>query len=192
MTAVAGTLDENTERELVVRAQGGDSEAFTLLTRHFMKRVYRAAYAVLRNSTDAEDVTQETFVRAYQGIDRFDVDRPLFPWLYRIARNLCINRIQRVGKREAELPDFDYFADRSPGPEEATIAGEQQQEVRHAVEKLPDPHRRIIELCHFQECSYREIAEILDIPIGTVMSRLYHARRKLRELLDQEDERGQT
>lgn len=186
MPFAAGTLDEKSERNLIVRARNGDGEAFSVLTRLYIRRVYRAAYAVIRNHSDAEDIAQETFVRAYQSIARFDEERPLFPWLYRIARNLCLNRIQRVSKREVDMPDDDYFPDRAAGPEAELIAASQREQVRAAVAALPEQHSTIIELCHFQECSYREIADILDIPMGTVMSRLYHARRKLRELLDGE------
>jgi RNA polymerase sigma-70 factor (ECF subfamily) len=186
MPVAAGTHDEKTERNLILRAKNGDGEAFSLLTRAYIRRVYRAAYAVVRNHADAEDVAQETFVRAYQSIGRFDESRPLFPWLYRIARNLCINRIQRVTRREVEMPEYDYLQDRSAGPEEELVAVSERQKVRAAVAALPAQHRAIIELCHFQECSYREIADILEIPIGTVMSRLYHARRKLRELLEEQ------
>ena len=186
MSTAAGTLDESAERELIIRAKSGDSGAFSALTRVYIRRVYRAAYAVVKNHADAEDVSQETFVRAYQNIARFDETRPMFPWLYRIARNLCLNRIERVGKRETEMPEYDYFPAVDAGPEETAIASEERERIRRAVSMLPDQHRRIIELSHFQECSYREIADILDIPMGTVMSRLYHARRKLRELLENE------
>ena len=184
-----GNPDERLERSLVVRAKAGEREAFSLLIRDNIQRVYRAAYAVVRNRDDAEDIAQETFVRAYQSIGRFDETRPLFPWLYRIARNLCLNRIERVTKREATDPEFDYLSDASAGPEESTIAADERARVRAAVLRLPDQHRRIVELSHFQECSYREIADILDVPMGTVMSRLYNARRKLRELLEN-DENG--
>ena len=189
MPANAGNPDEALEHSLIVRAKAGEREAFSLLIRHNIQRVYRAAYAVVRNRDDAEDIAQETFVRAYQSISRFDETRPLFPWLYRIARNLCLNRIERVTKRETELPEFDYLPDASAGPEESAIAAEERRLVRGAVGRLPDQHRQIIELSHFQECSYREIADILDVPMGTVMSRLYNARRKLRELLET-DENG--
>ena len=186
MAIATGTLDEKAERDLIVRAKKGDGAAFSALTRVYIRRVYRAAYAVVRNHADAEDVAQETFVRAYQSIARFDETRPMFPWLYRIARNLCINRVQRVNNRESELPEYDHFPDRSAGPETATIAADERTRIRAAVRALPENYRRIIELSHFQECSYREIADILEIPIGTVMSRLYHARRKLKELLEHE------
>jgi len=189
MPVDAGNPDDALERSLIFRAKAGDREAFSLLIRHNIQRVYRTAYAILKNRDDAEDIAQETFVRAYQSISRFDETRPLFPWLYRIARNLCLNRIQRVTKRETELPEFDYLPDTTAGPEDTVVAAEERERVRNAVGRLPDQHRKIIELSHFQECSYREMADILDLPMGTVMSRLYNARRKLRELLEN-DENG--
>jgi RNA polymerase sigma-70 factor (ECF subfamily) len=174
------------ERALVERAQAGDADAFGVIVKWYLERVYRVAYGVVRNSDEAADIAQDTFVRAYRGIGRFDVSKPLFPWLYQIARNLGINRIQRVRNREATLPEFDTLKARDTGPEDRAIAEDESARVRAAVAALPEQHRAVIELNHFQECSYQEIAEILNIPIGTVMSRLYHARRKLREALSEE------
>jgi RNA polymerase sigma-70 factor (ECF subfamily) len=180
---VAGSETQLDERSLIMQAQSGDREAFGLLVRAYLQRVYRAAYGIVHNHDDASDVAQDTFVRAYKNLGRFDVSRPLFPWLYQIARNLCLNRIERINKRETRLPEFDTLRSSHWTPEEAVIAKDEQERVRLAVASLPDQHREIIELSHFQECSYKEMAEILGIPIGTVMSRLYHARQKLKERL---------
>jgi len=171
------------ERSLIVRAQTGDRDAFGILVRLYLQRVYRAAHGIVHNHDDASDIAQDTFVRAYKNLDRFDVNRPLFPWLFRIARNLCLNRIERVTKREVSLPEFDTIRSSHQTPDEVAIARDEKERVRMAVAMLPDQHREIIELSHFQECSYKEMAEILGIPIGTVMSRLYHARQKLKDLL---------
>lgn len=183
---MSGTTSQTDEQLLIVRAQHGDRDAFALLVRRYLERVYRAAYAILRDHEDASDVAQDTFVRAYRGLRRFDAARPIFPWLYRIARNLSLNRIERVRGREQRLPDFDALVAAGPGPEDTLVAEDEVLRVRRAVAGLSDQHRQIIELNHFQECSYKEIAGILGIPIGTVMSRLYHARRRLREILDEE------
>lgn len=183
---MTGSSTEERERTLIVQAKAGNKTAFSALVRINMQRVYRSAYAITRNGDDAADIAQETFVRAFRSISRFDDTRPFFPWLYRITRNLCLNRIERVGKRETAVPDYDTIADGHAGPEATLVANEERNRVRAAVAQLPEQHRRIIELNHFEECSYREISEILDIPIGTVMSRLYHARKKLRELLERE------
>jgi RNA polymerase sigma-70 factor (ECF subfamily) len=171
----------------VLRAQSGDRAAFGVLASQYLDRVYRVAYSVVRNHEDAADIAQETLVRAYRTLDRFDPDRPLFPWLYQIARNLGINRIQRVRKREASLPEFDVIEARERGPAESLLHESEAERVRRAIAELPEHHRRIIELCHFDDCSYNEMAEILDIPVGTVMSRLYHARKRLQKVLESEE-----
>ncbi|MFP4113107.1 MAG: RNA polymerase sigma factor [Spirochaetota bacterium] len=177
---------EKDERLLVERARAGDREAFGLIVHRYVERVYRVAYSVVRNAEDASDVAQDTFVRAYRGIDRFDTSRPIFPWLYQIARNLGINRLERTRKRETSLPDFDTLVASDGDPEAAAVATDEAARIRAAVAQLSAQHRLVIELNHFQECSYKEMAEILDVPIGTVMSRLYNARRKLKEILHEE------
>lgn len=181
-----GSIPEREERALIERAQRGDTAAFGVLVQRYLERVYRVAHAIVRNADEAADIAQDTFVRAFRRMDRFDPQRPLFPWLYQIARNLALNRIERVRRREATLPEQDALLAVGPGPEEAMIAASESERVRAAVASLPEAHREVIELNHFQECSYREMADILGIPIGTVMSRLYHARRRLKRLLDEE------
>lgn len=181
-----GSIAETDERAIIERAQAGDRDAYGLIVHRYLERVYRVAYGVVRNRDDAADIAQDTFVRAFRGLDRFDAGRPVFPWLYQIARNLGINRIQRVRTRETSLPEFDVFAARGEDPETAAIRGDDAIRIRAAVAALPEQHRSVIELNHFQECSYQEIADILAIPIGTVMSRLYHARKRLRTMLDEE------
>ena len=183
---MTGSIRETDERALMDRAQSGDREAFGLIVHRYLERVYRVAYAVVRNADEAEDIAQDTFVRAFRGIGRFDVDRPVFPWLYQIARNLAFNRIQRVRNRETSMPEFDSLVATGRGPEETAVMAGEAARIRAAVEMLPEQHRVVIELNHFQECSYQEMAEILGIPIGTVMSRLFHARKKLRIALDEE------
>ena len=176
---------ERTEHALIERAQAGDREAFGLLVHVYLQRVYRTAYAFVRNRDDAADIAQDAFVRAYRGIARFDASRPLYPWLYRIVRNLALNRIERDRNRDAGF-EPDALAARDAGPEAMAVAMDDAARLRSAVARLPDRHRAVIELNHFQECSYREIAETLGIPVGTVMSRLYHARQQLRKALDEE------
>lgn len=183
---MGSTIEE--EQALVRRAQTGDREAFAVLVRHSYTRVFRVALRIVRNREDAAEVCQETFVRAVQSIGRFDPERPLFPWLYQICRNLSLNRVQRLRDREIGLPEFDLSETRLATPEEDVIRAEQSARVRRAVDQLAEHHRTIIVLSHFDECSYEEMAQILAVPIGTVMSRLYNARKKLRALLAAEDE----
>jgi len=116
-------------------------------------------------------------------MDRFEDGRAFYPWVHRIIRNLCYNRTQNRSYRTAALPENEP-AGTIPGPEESCLSEEASREVRAAVDRLPDLHREIIILKHFEDCSYKEIAEILGIPQGTVMSRLYNARKALKELLE--------
>ncbi len=171
------------EEALVARAKAGDQYACSQIVRLYLRRVYRAAYAVVRNMDDAADIAQETFIRAFRNLDRFQADRPLYPWLYRIARNLSINHVTRRRTTDQPIDDAEPASGPDGEPEVRAIRKEIAADVRSAVAALPPMYREIIELQHFQECSYAEIAAILEIPMGTVMSRLYHARRRLREML---------
>ena len=174
------------EQEIIIKAQNGSAEAFGLLVNAYSKRIYRAAYGFLRNMDDATDIVQEVFLRAFKNLASFDPKRPMYPWLYRIARNLCLNKIQHKEYGNSGLPDWEL---RGPAktPEEITMRNHDEEHLYHSIRRLSNPYREIIQLKHFQECSYQEIADILDIPIGTVMSRLYNARKKLREILEEEE-----
>ena len=174
------------DTSLVIEAQSGNQEAFSRLVTRYSGRIYTAAYSFLRNMDDASDIVQEVFIRAYRNISSFDSVRPLYPWLYRIARNLCINKVKNMNSRNVSLPEWELRA-RTDDPETRYMKQQEADAVLHAMKKLPEKFREIIELKHFQECSYQEIAEILDIPVGTVMSRLYNARMKLKDELSKEE-----
>jgi RNA polymerase sigma-70 factor (ECF subfamily) len=147
-----------------------------------MRRAYLAAIALVGNRDDAMDISQEAFVKAYRAIGRFDPDRPFYPWFLRILRNQCFDwhrkrKARPAGDLVAELPDARM------NPEVLAQRNEIKDEVWAAVRKLGDRDREIIVLRHFQHLSYAEIATTLGIPQGTVMSRLFTARSRLRELL---------
>ncbi len=171
------------EAQLIAQAQQGNQDAFTQLVDLYGRRIYYAAYSFLHNVDDAKDIVQEVFLRAYKNIGSFDTARAFYPWLHRIARNLCINTVQRASRKDTALPAEELIAARGGDPASDLLRNEEIEELRDALERLPDKHREIIKLKTFQDCSYSEIAEILGIPIGTVMSRLYSARAKLREIL---------
>ena len=171
------------ETQLIVQAKGGSNDAFSELVTLYGRRIYYAVYSFLHNVDDAADIVQEVFLRAYKNIGSFDTERAFYPWLYRIARNLCINLVKRASRRDTELPPEELVASKMPDPAAELLKREEMAELRDALAKLPEKHREIINLKAFQGCSYAEMAEILDIPIGTVMSRLYTARLRLRELL---------
>lgn len=169
------------EKELILRAQAGDNTAFSHLTQSYLRRAHRVAYRYLGNAEDAADICQELFLRVYRHLPRFDAGRPFYPWLYRILRNLCLNQVQRVFPTvplgETELPGS------LAAPEGALLREEAVRGLYAALDSLSAPDREVLLLKHFDGLSYAEMAELLDIPRGTVMSRLYYARRRLgREL----------
>ncbi|MBN2511107.1 MAG: sigma-70 family RNA polymerase sigma factor [Spirochaetales bacterium] len=174
------------EQDIIMEAQQGSAKAFGLLVNAYSKRIYHAAYGFLRNMDDATDIVQEVFLRAFKNIATFDVSRPMYPWLYRITKNLCLNKIQHKESRNTGLPEWELKGN-SPTPEELTLRTYDEEHLSSALKSLPDNYREILELKHFQDCSYQDIADILGIPIGTVMSRLFNARKKLRKVLEEDD-----
>jgi RNA polymerase sigma-70 factor (ECF subfamily) len=183
------------EREIVLAWKNGDREAYEALVRYYMQDAYMTAYGYVGNPDDARDLSQDAFVKAYQARERFDANRPFYPWLYRIVKNHCLNFLRRAQRATAPIfydgdPDRERFAADTPTALEELEADERRRMVRAAVRMLSEDHREIIVLKNFKGCSYREIAETLDIPMGTVMSRLYYARRALREIIERLEREG--
>ncbi|MBI9107256.1 MAG: sigma-70 family RNA polymerase sigma factor [Spirochaetales bacterium] len=164
-----------------------EGEAFSEMFRTYDRRIYLTALRFLGNRDEAADIRQEVFFRAWKHLGSLDSSRPVFPWLFRITRNLCINRLRRKSGSEAGLE----FPELQPGTESVegeVIRCESRLEVKAAVMTLPDNFREIIILKHYDECSYDEMAEILGIPKGTVMSRLFNARKLLKQKLEVKNE----
>lgn len=158
--------------------------------RHYMTDAFFIAYGFVGNREDARDLSQDAFVKAYQARDRFEADRPFYPWLYRILKNHCLNFLKRGMKTGSSLyyednPARERFSASTPTPLEDLEAEERKKIVRAAIDLLSEDHREIIILKNFRGLPYAEIADVLDIPVGTVMSRLYYARKALKELIQQ-------
>jgi RNA polymerase sigma-70 factor (ECF subfamily) len=145
--------------------------------------VFNASYHVLGNVHDAEDATQEAFIRAYQFFDRFDINRPLAPWLVRIAINVCLNRVEGRKSTAALDDELPPVPDPNPGPEGQTIIRDRDRTVRDELSRLPPHYRAVIELRHFQEMSYEQMAEELKRPLSDIKSDLFRARKLLAERL---------
>jgi RNA polymerase sigma-70 factor (ECF subfamily) len=184
--AARRTQTGGTEEEagLLRAAQGGDPAAFTELVRRYQRAVYRVAYTLTRNASDADDLAQETFVRAYQAIGRFRVGEPLFPWLARIATNQAISLFRRR-KRRPETPIEPLIeAGRQWGieddPARAVEEDERTKHLQAAFAGLKPEHQTVLALRVVEEQSYEEIAATLNVPVGTVMSRLSRARAELK------------
>ena len=175
---------EVSEAELVIRAQGGDRNAFSELVCIHAQGVLNVIFRMCGNAQVAEDAAQETFIRAWSHLGSFRADSSLRNWLYRIALNTATDMLR---KEKRTLPgDVDDFqlVDPQLGPEGIYLQVEQTELVQAAIQSLPDASRAVLVLKEYEGLSYREIADALDIPIGTVMSRLNYARRVLKEKLE--------
>ena len=171
------------ERDLVCRAKQGDRDAFGEIVHCHQQAVFNVAYRLLGSVHDAEDATQEAFIRAYQFFDMFDADRPLVPWLKQIAVNVCLNRLE--GQKSASLLDDEVAPapDPNPGPETLTVLRNRDERIRDELLHLPPRYRIVIELRHFQDLSYEEIAKELNRSLSDVKSDLFRARKLLAERL---------
>lgn len=154
---------------------------FTSLAKKNMKRAYYSALAIVGNHDDAMELSQRAFLRAYKSFSTFDPSRKFFTWYYKILRNLCLNFIRDNKNRKEQLffENIDYN-------DESNIQSKLEQneiiaKVKSAINKLSDSDREILLLKEFENYSYKEIAEMLNIPIGSVMSKLHYARKKLAE-----------
>ncbi|NOY97705.1 MAG: sigma-70 family RNA polymerase sigma factor [Chloroflexi bacterium] len=171
------------DRGLTLLAARGDQDAFGELVRRHQSAVFNVAYRMLGNRRDAEDAAQETFIRAYRSFSTYDTGRPLRPWLKRIAVNVCLNHIGRSRPLLSLDDGLPPPPEPSPGPEAQTVNRERDARIRDEILSLPPRYRAVIELRHFQELSYAEIAEALDRPLSDVKSDLFRARKMLAQKL---------
>jgi len=176
------------ELELVERARKGDRQAFGVLVERYQRRVVGVVLAVVHNPEDAVELAQETFVRAYQNLTKFEERSSFSTWLYRIAVNLAIDW-RRHESRHVTLRGEEAEAELSRIPSvvgdsfKEVARGETAEKIRDALDELTAEQRTVILLREVEGLSYDEIAEVLHCPRGTVMSRLFYARGRLRELL---------
>lgn len=182
----------DSDESLVRRVRAGDTPAFGKLVERYMRRAYYAALGLVGSHEDALDLSQEAFARAFRARNRLDPKRPFFAWLYQIIRRLCFNytRDRRTRRRGIESASrwlvHEAAARSADNPQETLERREARERVTQALESLPDRDREILVLKEFEGLRYREIAELIGIPIGTVMSRLYAARRRLAAALEVE------
>ena len=181
-----------TDMTLLRRAQGGDKAAFGQLVERYMRRAYFAALSLVGSREDALDLSQEAFARAYRSRDAIDPERPFYAWLYQILRRLCFNFLRDRNTRDRALEAAGSWlandaADRAaPDPAQALEREQRRRLVAAAIETLPAREREVLALREFEGLSYKEIAALVGIPIGTVMSRLYAARQRLARALEEE------
>ena len=173
-------MGEPTDRDLVLRVRRGDVEAYGLLIDRYRDSVYSVCYRILWDSQDAEDIAQEACIRTYEKLNLFDIDRPFGPWIRRTAANLAINSLRkhRIAFPLDEQRDRETRPERS-NPETVLERSQQSRDLRTALGELPPHYRAAIELFHFHDLSYAEMAEMMDVPLNTARSYLYRARQAL-------------
>jgi RNA polymerase sigma-70 factor (ECF subfamily) len=181
------------EGDLVKRARRGDLAAYDELVQRYQQRIYATVYHMTANHEDANDIAQESFIKAFQALKSFRGGSSFYTWLYRIAVNKTINFLkQRKNKNHFSLNDIDFNAENDPDlvaltsdktPFRAVGLTELQKKLNEALMKLSEPHRMVVVLHDVQGQSHDEIAEIMDCNIGTVRSRLFYARQQLQGYL---------
>jgi len=185
---------------LVTAVKGGDKRAFKVLMQRYQRKVYAVAYGFLRNQEDALDVVQESFIKVHRYIGKFEGNSSFYTWLYRIVANLCIDQLRKSkrhrdvefddglrhdGKDESPsdlLPHFGHFGD----PSDMLRRKEILAAVEASLEHLSDKHRAVIVMRELQGLSYEEMAQEMKCSKGTIMSRLFHARRNMQRLLTEQ------
>jgi RNA polymerase sigma-70 factor (ECF subfamily) len=185
-------IEEDPRRitQLVRDAREGDAVAFRTLVETYMRPIYALSHRMLGRHDDADDVAQETFVRAWQALDRYDGRFSFHGWLRTIATRLALNELDKRRRRQTHGGvAFDVAAetqaDPAPDPQKEVEAKEMQERLQAIVQTLPDEFRVPLVLRSMEELSYDEIARILDVPVGTIMSRLHRARQQVRRALQQ-------
>jgi RNA polymerase sigma-70 factor (ECF subfamily) len=174
---------ENNESEWLVRALKGDDEAFAQIVESYQKPVYHLCYRMLGNPSDAEDAAQESFLRAYKSLKRYDTDRSFATWLLSIASHYCIDqhRKRRLDTLSVDDEQHAWLEPPDPGltPEAALHLSEKQEQVRELLDTLAPKDRSAVIMRYWYDYSYEEIAESLVITVSAVKSRLHRARREL-------------
>jgi RNA polymerase sigma-70 factor (ECF subfamily) len=188
-------LAESADEDLLLRFCGGETEAFGALVRRYERELYGYLRRYLGDASLAEDVFQNTFLQLYLKSDHYEAGRPVRPWLYTIATHQAIDALRRNGRHQAASLEqqraeasegevrtlLDTLVSRGAGPLDVAAEAERRRKVRASVDTLPEFLRQVLILAYYQGLKYREIADALDIPVGTVKSRLHAALVKLRE-----------
>ncbi len=183
MPGEAARQDDALESQAIAAVKRGDRDAYDYLVGKYMTRVVSVAWGIVRNATDAEDLAQEAFVKAFQSIDRFRSGEPFGPWIYRIATNLALDVMKHRTKFRDEELSGEEPAPRRDGAELPALMSEIGQRIDQAIELLPAMQRVVARLFLVEEFEHTEIALMTGLAEGTVRSHLSLARKKLREQL---------
>lgn len=183
---------KETDSTLINQAKSGDAQAYDKLLNKYRNSVYNLVYRMVRDIEEAEDLTQEAFIKAFNSLTQFNEDYAFSTWLYKIATNNCIDFFRKrklqtlsldkpIQYKDSEI--HQEIPDPELNPEKSILASERSSIIREAIETLPEKYYTAIVLRHTEEKSYEEIAEILRLPIGTVKARIFRAREMLNKAL---------
>lgn len=182
------------EKRLINQALAGDRRAFSELVELYQHKIFHMSYRMLGNRTEAEDVGQETFLRVYANLSRYDESHKFSTWIYRIATNLCIDRLRKrratfsLDQEVAGTEGLDLYSqipDKQKTPEAEVVTLELQREVQQAMDQLPVTYKTIMILRYIEDLSLQEISEIVSLPVTTIKTRIHRGREALKKLLIQ-------
>ncbi|CDN43484.1 RNA polymerase sigma factor SigW [Paenibacillus sp. P22] len=181
------------EANLIRLALKGDQRAFADLVGMYQDKLYHLAYRMLYNRQEAEDAVQETFLRVFRNMERYDESMKFSTWIYRITTNLAIDRLRRRKpgfSLDAEVPEHDgldgysMFASEDASPEDEVLLSETQRIIRTAIETLPPKYKSVMVLRYLEDLSLQEISDVLDMPVTTIKTRVHRGREFLRKKLE--------
>lgn len=185
-------MEPRTDLELIEEVRNGKRQAFTELMRRYQQRVYWTARRIVGSHADADDIAQETFIKAFLGLGDFRGDSSFFTWLYRIAVNLSLNTVRKRQLvnylRQSEIVNRLFPS--SPDPEQEYVRQETEGRLQKAVAALPDKQRAVFVLRYFEEMPYEEISEVLKTSVGGLKANYFHALRKVQEYMRDENKIG--
>lgn len=191
---IAMVQSNDDDSQLVQSILQGNPNAFKGLVEQYQTRVYNVIYGMVHNREDAKELTQDTFIKAYKKLDSFQIGTKFYTWLCRIAVNTTIDHIRRMKLRQTTEFDENIAVSQdgsiddshySDNPEKNALNDELKKAILEAIDQLPEDQKQVLILKEIDGLSYKEIAEIVGVPHGTVMSRLFYARKKMQEILEQ-------
>lgn len=169
---------------LIRRVQNGDLPAFNLIVDQWKDKIHQFAYRFLMDSDDANEITQKTFIKAYQKIDTLDEPGKFSPWLYRVANNLCIDELRRAGRKNVDtIANWSEHESETKSPQKNLEKSELSELLQKALMTLPDEQRVVVVMKQYEGFTFREISEILQQPENTVKSRMYYGLKSMRSTL---------
>ncbi|MFS1514633.1 RNA polymerase sigma factor SigW [Chengkuizengella sp. SCS-71B] len=184
---------DSTEIKIIKLAKKGNHQAFSDLVDLYKNKIYHLGYRMLGNKQEAEDITQETFLRVYKSIHKYDAKYKFSTWIFRIGTNLCIDRLRKrknAFSLDAEtiegegIDGYDILPSEDDSPDQQLIISETQRHVREAIDKLPEKYKSVVVLRYLHDLSLQEVGDILNMPVTTVKTRVHRGREYLRKKLE--------